>query len=150
MSPEPKLTVKFVNVKTAHRTVEELSSDVKDRDVLSVRPTSLLSKLAFCCQPEVFSPYDSLARKALRDDYGIKDHKYADYMEAIFLEKERVADMLRSRGITATSLRYKGKVLGQNLFELRATDKWLMLRGGFKAERMRKEFSTRDFGADPY
>ena len=60
------------------------------------RPTSLLSKLAMSVRPELFIPYDSRVRNALRG-FGIKvtDHCYAEYMAAIISRKPEFARMLK-------------------------------------------------------
>lgn len=120
--------------------VEELSKLAVENEVVSGRPTSLVSKLALAACPLIFIPYDRLARKALRDTgKGVRDHHYRDYMKAVLSEKSAFDRELTRRRLSAESLHASG--MSQDLFEMRALDKWMMLRGGFDAQTMRAELA---------
>jgi len=84
--------------------------------------------LSLC--PEIYIPYDSTVRDALTAvGKKVRDHAYCDYMEAVMSEKPAFERALRDKGLTAESLSADG--MSQWLFEMRAHDKRLMLRGGF-------------------
>ena len=120
--------------------VEELSKHAVENGAATGRPTSLMSKLALAACPLVFIPYDRLARKALRDaGKGVRDHHYREYMSAVLSEKSVFDQELTRRGLSAVSLNATG--MSQDLFAMRALDKWMMLRGGFDAETMRAELA---------
>jgi hypothetical protein len=101
------------------------------------RPTSLLSKLALVICPEVFIPYDARARAALQ---GVREHAYCDYMEAVLSEKCAFDRALRDKNLTAARLDPDG--MSQSLFEMRALDKRLMLRGGFNPATIEREIAV--------
>jgi hypothetical protein len=58
-------------------------------------------------------------------------------MQAVLSEKPAFDQELRRRGLAAETLKATGMI--QSLFEMRALDKWLMLRGGFSAARMERD-----------
>ena len=101
------------------------------------RPTSLLTKLALVICPEVFIPYDARARAALN---GVQEHAYCDYMEAVLSEKPAFDRALRDKNLTAAKLDANG--MSQSLFEMRALDKRLMLRGGFNPATIEREIAA--------
>lgn len=122
----------------AYRIIEKLSFKAVSEQATRGRPTSMLSKLAHAVSPLVFIPYDSRVQKALRAvSKGVKAHYYCDYMRAVLSEKPAFDRELRQRGLSVESLRATG--MSQTLFEMRALDKWLMLRGGFSATRMERD-----------
>jgi hypothetical protein len=110
------------------------------------RELSMLSKYAFSCNPRVFVPYDRRARDALRKVLGhkFKDGDYIAYMKAFEAAKEKVVSRLTSIGVTSDTFSVCGRRLDKALFELRATDKRLMLAGGFSAKTMLNECEKLD------
>ena len=122
----------------AYAVIEELSLRGKDSNLTNGRQTSLLSKLGLSLCPEIYIPYDSTVRDALTAvGKKVRDHAYCDYMEAVMSEKPAFERALRDKGLTAESLSADG--MSQWLFEMRAHDKRLMLRGGFDPDRMMRE-----------
>jgi hypothetical protein len=98
----------------------------------------MLSKLGHAVSPSVFIPYDSRVQKALRAvGKGVRAHNNRDYMQAVLSEKAAFDQELRRRGLAADTLKARG--MTQALFEMRALDKWLMLRAGFSASRMERD-----------
>jgi hypothetical protein len=125
----------------AYRLIEQLSHQAVAEKATRGRPTSMLSKLGHAVSPSVFIPYDSRVQKALRAvKKGVRAHHYCDYMRAVLSEKPAFDQELRRRGLSTESL--KASVMTQALFEMRALDKWLMLRGGFSAARMERDVRT--------
>ncbi len=107
---------------------------------LTGRPLSLISKLAFSCQPELFSPYDSRARLALKILGGhITNGDYPAYMAAFNFELAKFKKALKIAGMSQRSHIFGVTVtMNQSLFELRTFDKYLMLRGEFSRVKMQK------------
>ena len=132
---------------TAFSLVETLAEEGKGLGIFNGRPTSLVSKFAFSCRPELFSPYDRLARAALhKSGYTIHAHDYRGYMQAFDAERKEFAEKARKSGITARVLVYRNqRMMEQHLFEMRACDKRLMLLGGFSEERMAQSVQEGDF-----
>jgi hypothetical protein len=125
----------------AYAVIEELSHQALADHATRGRPTSMLSKLAHAICPLVFIPYDSRVQAALRlAGKGIKSHQYRDYMLAVLSEKPALDRELARRGLSAAGLNATG--VSQTLFEMRALDKWLMLRGGFNPDRMKRELAA--------
>ncbi|WP_404515549.1 hypothetical protein [Bradyrhizobium ottawaense] len=122
----------------AYLLIESLSRLAVAEQATRGRPTSMLSKLGHAVSPSVFVPYDSRVQKALRAaGKGVRAHNYSDYMQAVLSEKPAFDQELRRRGLGADNLKAAG--MTQSLFEMRALDKWLMLRGGFNASRMERD-----------
>jgi len=122
----------------AYSVIESLSRQSVAEQATRGRPTSMLSKLGHAVSPSVFIPYDSRVQKALRAvGKGVRAHNYCDYMQAVLSEKPAFDQELRRRGLAADTLKATG--MTQSLFEMRALDKWLMLRGGFSASRMERD-----------
>lgn len=123
---------------SAYRVIEDLSEKAVLARVTRGRQTSMLSKLAHAVCPLVFIPYDRRVRSALKlAGKGVQAHRYCDYMQSVLSEKPAFDQELRRRGLSAASLKAAG--MTQILFEMRALDKWLMLRGGFSFARMQRE-----------
>jgi hypothetical protein len=122
----------------AYRLIEKLSHESAAEQATGGRPTSMLSKLAHAVSPLVFIPYDTRVRKALHAvGKGVRPHHYCDYMRAVLSEKPAFDQELQRRGLSIESLKAEG--MTQHLFEMRALDKWLMLRGGFSTARMEQD-----------
>jgi len=112
------------------------------------RPTSLMSKFAFSCCPTIYAPYDRRARSALRVlHFVVPDHNYGPYMGAFTAVRESVAAALVDIHITLEAVMddlgiNQGNYppnqppMDQALFEMRTTDKFLMLLGGFPAGQL--------------
>lgn len=113
--------------------VSTLTNLAVDKGKTECRELSMLSKYAFSCNPRIFVPYDRRARDALRKVMGhkLKDGDYIAYMKAFEAAKEEVVSRLTSIGVTSDTFSVCGRKLDKALFELRATDKRLMLAGGF-------------------
>jgi hypothetical protein len=132
--------LKGIDVRTSpsrrnYAVVEELSERAVRLGATSGRPTSLLSKLGLAICPEIFIPYDTRVREALRlAGKRVGEHAYGDYMAAVLSEKPAFDEVLRHKNFSAVSL--NASEMSQSLFELRALDKRLMLRGGFSAATM--------------
>jgi hypothetical protein len=121
-----------------HLVIEILTDRAVEVNATRGRPTSMLSKLALAICPLVFIPYDTRVRKALGSiGKGVKAHHYRDYMQAVLSEKPAFDRMLRERNLSAQSLNATG--MSQALFELRALDKWMMLRGEFSPAAMARD-----------
>lgn len=134
----PALKVMNRPSEPAYRLIETLSDRAQAEQVTKGRPTSMLSKLGHAVSPIVFIPYDSRVQKALRSSgKGIRAHCYFDYMQAVLSEMPALQRELTQRGLSAQTLNATG--MSQELFELRALDKWLMLRGGFSTAMMSRE-----------
>jgi hypothetical protein len=122
----------------AYQLIEKLSNQAVAEKATRGRPTSMLSKLGHAVSPSVFIPYDSRVQMALRAvGKSIRAHHYCDYMQAVLSEKPASDQELKRRNLTVESLNVSG--MTQALFEMRALDKWLMLRGGFSAARMARD-----------
>jgi hypothetical protein len=122
--------------------IERLSQRAADSNAAKGRPTSLLSKLGMAICPEVFIPYDSRVNEALRKaGKGVESHGYGDYMLAVLSEKPSFDRALHDKNLTVESLNANG--MSQSLFEMRALDKRLMLRGGFNPATMEREINIR-------
>jgi hypothetical protein len=105
------------------------------------RELSMFSKYAFSCNPRIFVPYDKRGRDGLREvwQHKFKDGDYIAYMNAFDAAKVEVVSRLASIGVTSDTFSISGRKLDKALFELRVTDKRLMLAGGFNAGTMLKE-----------
>jgi hypothetical protein len=81
---------------------------------------------------------ESLGRKGLRKrGRNIRHHDYVAYMEAFIGEKKRIIERLYASNITASTIRYKGLRIDDDiLFEMRTADKRLMLDGDFDPNKM--------------
>ncbi|MEH2542805.1 hypothetical protein [Bradyrhizobium sp. AZCC 1699] len=122
----------------AYRVIETLGHSAVAEKATRGRPTSTLSKVGHAVSPLVFIPYDRRVRLALgKLGKGVRAHSYCDYMQAVLSEKAGFVRKLEERGLSAESLNASG--MSQALFEVRALDKWLMLRGGFSKDLMMKD-----------
>jgi hypothetical protein len=122
----------------AYEIVEHLSQSVVESGTSSKRHTSLISKLGLSMLPEVFVPYDSTVRKALkRSGHKVPKHGYARYMAFVLAEKPAFVRTLAEKGLTAIML--GAGEMSQSLFEMRALDKRLMLKGGFSPKAMARD-----------
>src|SRR5262245_33913715 len=75
-------------VSLLRNAVEELGEQALRQHILGGRPTSLLSKLGLALRPELFIPYDTRVRLALRaGGHKVKDRCYSDYMSAVVSER---------------------------------------------------------------
>jgi hypothetical protein len=97
-----------------------------------------VSKLAFSCKPELFTPYDRRARAAL---HQLGDHAtegdYSAFMTAFNQELRPFKSALKKVGISKRSDIFDVPVtMSQKLLEVRSFDKYLMLVGGFSREQM--------------
>jgi hypothetical protein len=118
-----------------YEIVEELSRLAVESEAMSKRPTSLISKFGLTMSPEIFVPYDSRVRKALKLlGHKIPEHGYVKYMTAVLAEKPAFLRTFDEKGLTATRL--GAGEMSQSLFEMRALDKRLMLEGGFSPKLM--------------
>ncbi|MET4044916.1 hypothetical protein ABIC03_006645 [Bradyrhizobium sp. RT6a] len=124
----------------AYGVIEDLSAKALKEGATLGRPTSMLSKLALAVCPLVYIPYDARVQNALRRaGKGISPHSYRNYMRAVLSEKPAFDQNLARRGLSIETL--DGGAMSRALFEMRALDKWLMLRGGFNPETMLRELS---------
>ncbi len=131
----------------AFSLVETLAVEGKRLGIFNGRPTSLVSKFAFSCRPEIFSPYDRLARAGLKKlGHSIIAHDYRGYMQAFDEERKKFSNQVRNSRLTATALVYRSQsTMTQHLFEMRACDKRLMLLGGFSEKQMAQSIKEGDF-----
>lgn len=103
------------------------------------RPLSLVSKLAFSCKPELFSPYDKRARAALKLGGHATNGNYPAFMIAFNNELCPFKGALTEAGISVGSNIFGVPVtMSQTLFEVRTFDKYLMLVGGFSRGKMKE------------
>lgn len=124
----------------AYKVVQALAECGKKLDVAKGLPLSIMSKLAFCCQPTKFAPYDKRARTALRNKmrHRIKDGDYIEFMAAFISEFRTFEARLALTRIDKRTLQLIRKTkMDRKLFALRAFDKWLMIIGGFSRAKMR-------------
>lgn len=122
----------------AYQTIDQLAQFGKDLKLTNGKQTSLLSKLGLSLCPEIFIPYDSTVRAALvAVGKRVRDHAYSEYMDAVMSEKPAFDRALRDKNLTPTAL--SAADMSPLLFEMRALDKRLMLRGGFNPEKMARE-----------
>jgi hypothetical protein len=100
--------------------------------------TSLVSKFAFSLRPEVIVPYDKRARHGLSEMFGrrLPDHDYLAYLVAFHRFAAAFSAYLDETGVTAEMRSEWEPLMSERLFRLRASDKYLMLLGGFPVERM--------------
>lgn len=131
-----EINPKSIPVRQTYAVIEQLSQHATSFGNGN-RQTSLLSKLALVICPEIFIPYDARAREALQ---GIREHAYCDYMAAVLAEKPAFDQALRDKKLTAARLDANG--MSQPLFEMRALDKRLMLRGGFNPATIEREIAA--------
>jgi hypothetical protein len=123
----------------AYRLVQCIANEGANLNGTSGRPLSLVSKLAFSCQPQLFAPYDKRARAALRLCGHRTEGDYPAFMDAFNRELRPFKAELRKAGISAKNNIIGARVtMSQKLFERRTFDKYLMLVGGFSRERMKK------------
>ncbi len=85
----------------AYRLVQCIANDGANLNVTTGRPLSLVSKLAFSCQPELFAPYDKRARAALRLGGHRTEGDYPAFMDAFIRELRPFKVALRKAGISA-------------------------------------------------
>lgn len=131
----------------AFSIVEELADEGGRLPVFNGRPISLVSKFAFSCRPDLFSPTDSRARKGLGAlGYRVKAQDYVGFMQAFNEQKIDFAKKCWRAGIVPENLIFNGNVMPNALFERRSCDRYLMLLGGFSEELMRKRIRAADFG----
>jgi hypothetical protein len=122
----------------AYCLVQHLADAGANLGVTTGRPLSLVSKLAFSCKPELFTPYDRRARAAL---HQLGDHAtegdYSAFMTAFNQELRPFKSALKKVGISKRSDIFDVPVtMSQKLLEVRSFDKYLMLVGGFSREQM--------------
>jgi hypothetical protein len=129
---------KSVSGDASYEIVEDLCQFVVDNKILKCRPTSLISKLGLAMLPEVFVPYDSTVCEALRrSGHKIRKHFYVRYMMVVMAEKPAFVETLAEKGLFA--IRLGAGDMSQRLFEMRALDKRLMLKGGFSPKAMARD-----------
>ena len=126
-----------------YAVIEKLSQQAATTDVTNGRrPTSLLSKLGLAIRPEIFIPYDSRVNEALaKVGKRVAAHAYGEYMLAVLSEKPVFDQALQNKALSAASL--GAEDMSQSLFEMRALDKRLMLRGGFNPATLEREIRVR-------
>ncbi len=130
--------IKNASGEAVYEIVDELSQFVVENKVLDCRPTSLISKLGLAMLPEIFIPYDSTVRKALKQSgHKVPEHSYVRYMSLVLAEKPAFVRALAEKELTAIKL--GAGEMSQSLFEMRALDKRLMLKGGFSPEGMARD-----------
>lgn len=66
-------------------------------------------------------------------------------MHAFNAEKPKFVKRLRDLNMTASTLSYRGRIMQDELFEMRAFDKRLMLLGGFSPVSMARNIDCKDF-----
>lgn len=103
--------------------------------------TSLVSKFAFSLRPEVIVPYDKRARRGLGEMFGrrLPDHDYPVYLAAFHRFAESFSVHLDETGVTEEMRNHWTPVMSEQLFRMRAADKYLMLLGGFSVKRMARD-----------
>jgi len=116
---------------------------------------SLFSKYAFSCNPKIFVPYDETVRTALVENFHITpknklEGNYREYYKYFYkfkdIFKKQIANQARSNEFLERMLDVAkcGEVkMSKDLLFLRATDKSLMLLGGFDKNKMRSSLHER-------
>lgn len=126
----------------AYRIVETVATQAFERQVLRGRPTSLMSKFVFTCQAKVLVRMTAGGRNAFRTQkLPVKAHDYVGYIDAFAKSVTDYNLRLRVSGLSAAQIRHRGKEMPPDLFLMRASDKWLMLIGGFNVATMEKRLA---------
>ncbi|MBC7539820.1 MAG: hypothetical protein H7281_13445 [Bacteriovorax sp.] len=107
--------------------VQELADIGKN--FLGSTQTSLISKYAFSMYPEIFFPYDSLVRNALKKrGWKIQDHDYCTYMKGFFQVKKELKTEIDKKCMIQPFYQNLTK-LEKEIFINRVVDKYLWLEG---------------------
>lgn len=115
------------------KAVEDLKTD----EFTHGRAISLVSKYLFCAKPEVFSPYDQHARRALiKSGSKIDVANYSQFMDAFEAFHDNVSKRLVALNLSHDSFAYGRESMDSDLFARRVADKYLMLSGDFSSKRV--------------
>jgi hypothetical protein len=118
--------------------VTSLAAEIEASGAARTRQTSLVSKFAFSLRPESVAPYDRRARIGLGKRYKkrINDHDFVEYYNCFKRFLHEAGKSLDETGLTR-DLRIEWELhMSEKLFKMRTTDKYLMLEGGFRKDRM--------------
>ena len=122
--------------------VKKLAEKAQDKEMTTmssngnrILPTSLISKVAFCINPQIFAPMDTLSNRGIKRTVGtsVDRHDYPKYLEEFKKVHDKVSCHLTKKSWTSATFKFGDKednVLTE-IFSRRVTDKYLMLFGSF-------------------
>lgn len=121
--------------------VVSLAESLREARATRGLQTSLVSKFAFSLRPESIVPYDRRARLGLSEMFGCRlaDHDYPGYLTAFHRFSNDFSRHLDETGTTRALRSEWSPVMSETLFRMRASDKYVMLLGGFPVERMNRD-----------
>lgn len=121
----------------AYALVDQLNFQAVQARITTASLMVLLSRFACSCEPTVYAPLTQYSRRGIQIlGRRLDDMSYRTYMLAFAKEKERFAARAATSLLARAAVMDGRPAMPLDVLAMRATDRRLMLAGGFPPERL--------------
>lgn len=121
----------------AYALLDELNFRAVQARITTASLMVLLSRFACSCEPTVYAPLTQHSRRGIQIlGRRLDDMSYRTYMLAFAKEKERFAARVATSLLARAAVMEGRPAMPLDVLAMRATDRRLMLAGGFPPERL--------------